>query len=90
MGGADYLCSEFKILIAMKKSYANIADLLRKGAHVKINSDDFRFSEISSFAQIAANNEAMLHIKVGDKLNSAELSDLAGSAKQFVLFDFTD
>lgn len=74
----------------MRNSYANIADLLRKGAHVKIKSDSFRFSEISSLAQIAANNEALLHIKVGDKLNAAELADIANTAKQFVLFDFTD
>jgi hypothetical protein len=73
----------------MKKFYANIADLIRKGAQVKINSDEFRFSEISSLAQIAAGNEVMLHIKVGDKINPSELADIANTAKQFVTLDFT-
>ncbi|WP_300634567.1 hypothetical protein [uncultured Duncaniella sp.] len=74
----------------MKKSYTNIADLIRKGANVKINSDDFRFSEISNLARIAANNETMLHIKVGDNINAAELAGIANTAKQFVLFDLKD
>lgn len=74
----------------MKKSYSTIADLLRKGANVKINSDDFRFSEISSLAQIAANNETQLIMKVGDKINTTELADIASTAKQFILLDFTD
>jgi len=74
----------------MKKSYSVIAELIRKGAHVKINSDDFRFSEILSFAQIAANNEVMLQIKAGDKINAAELANIADTAHQFVLFDFTN
>jgi hypothetical protein len=74
----------------MKKSYANIAELIRKGATVKINSDDFRFSEISSLAQIAAGNEVILHIKVGDNINPAELVGIAHTARQFVTFDFTD
>lgn len=64
--------------------------MLRRGAGVKIKSDDYRFSEISSLAQIAANNEAHLSIKIGDKLNAAELADIAVTAKQFVLLDFTD
>jgi hypothetical protein len=72
----------------MIKSYANIADLLRKGANAKINSDDFRFSEISSLAKIAANNEVTISIKVGDNLNSAELADIATTARQFVMLDF--
>lgn len=73
----------------MKKSYSNIADLLRQGASVKINSDDFRFSEISNLALIAANNETTLHIMVGDKINAAELASIASTAKQFVILDFT-
>ncbi|MDE6277339.1 MAG: hypothetical protein K2M06_04445 [Muribaculaceae bacterium] len=73
----------------MKKSYSHIADLLRKGANIKINSDDFRFSEIAALAQIAANNEAQLSINVGDKINAAELADIAITAKQFITLDFT-
>ncbi len=74
----------------MKKSYTTIADIIRKGATVNINSDDFRFSELSSLAEIAANNNTALHIKVGDNINAAELSTLATAAGEYLTLDFAD
>ncbi len=72
----------------MKKTYNAIADIIRKGACVKIKSDDFRFSEISGLARIAANNGVIIQITVGDNINASEIADIAAVARQHVMFDY--
>ncbi len=53
----------------MKKSVENITELLRSGiGGLTLKSDDFRFSELSMFAQLAASSETPLILVVGENL----------------------
>ena len=48
--------------------------LLRSGiGGLTLKSDDFRFSELSMFAQLAASSETPLTLVVGDNLTFAEV-----------------
>ena len=69
----------------MKKSVENITALLRSGiGGLTLRSDDFRFSELSMFAQLAASSETPLILVVGDNLTSAEVIVLTKTAHGFL------
>lgn len=61
----------------MKKSAENIKALLRNSVPVKLQSDSFRFSELSDIARLAASSETTITLVVGDNLTFAEVQDLA-------------
>ena len=61
----------------MKKTAENIKTLLREGIQVTLRSDNFRFSELSDFARLAASSETTITIVVGDNLTFAEVQALA-------------
>lgn len=72
----------------MKKSVENITSLLRSGiGGLTLRSDDFRFSELSMFAQLAASSETPLILVVGDNLTSAEVIVLTKTAHGFLYVD---
>lgn len=72
----------------MKKSVENITALLRSGiGGLRLKSDDFRFSELSVFAQLAASSETPLSLVVGDNLTSAEVLALTKTAHGFLHVD---
>lgn len=72
----------------MKKSVENITALLRSGiGGLTLKSDDFRFSELSVFAQLAASSETPLTLVVGDNLTSAEVLALTKTAHGFLHVD---
>ena len=72
----------------MKKSVVNITELLRSGiGGLTLKSDDFRFSELSMFAQLAASSETPLTLVVGDNLTSAEVIALTKTAHGFLHID---
>ena len=72
----------------MKKSVENIKALLRSGiGGLTLKSDDFRFSELSTFAQLAASSETPLTLVVGDNLTSAEVLALTKTAHGFLHVD---
>lgn len=72
----------------MKKSVVNITELLRSGiGGLTLKSDDFRFSELSMFAQLAASSETPLTLVVGDNLTSAEVIALTKTAHGFLHVD---
>ncbi len=72
----------------MKKSVENITSLLRSGiGGLTLRSDDFRFSELSMFAQLAASSETPLILVVGDNLTSAEVIVLTKTAHGFLHVD---
>ena len=72
----------------MKKSVENITALLRSGiAGLTLKSDDFRFSELSMFTQLAASSETPLTLVVGDNLTFAEVLALTKTAHGFLLVD---
>lgn len=72
----------------MKKSVVNITELLRSGiGGLTLKSDDFRFSELSMFAQLAASSETPLILVVGDNLTSAEVIVLTKTAHGFLHVD---
>lgn len=72
----------------MKKSVENITALLRSGiGGLTLKSDDFRFSELSVFAQLAASSETPLTLVVGDNLTSAEVLALTKTAHGFLYVD---
>ena len=62
--------------------------LLRSGiGGLTLKSDDFRFSELSMFAQLAASSETPLTLVVGDNLTSAEVIVLTKTAHGFLHVD---
>lgn len=72
----------------MKKSVENITALLRSGiGGLTLRSDDFRFSELSMFAQLAASSETPLTLVVGDNLTFAEVMALSKTAHGFLRVD---
>ena len=72
----------------MKKSVENIMTLLRSGiGGLTLKSDDFRFSELSMFAQLAASSETPLTLVVGDNLTFAEVLALTKTAHGFLHID---
>lgn len=72
----------------MKKSVENITALLRSGiGGLTLKSDDFRFSELSVFAQLAASSETPLTLVVGDNLTFAEVLALTKTAHSFLHVD---
>lgn len=74
----------------MKKSVENITELLRSGiGGLTLKSDDFRFSELSMFAQLAASSDIQLTIVVSDNLSIDEISQLAKDANGHLHVDFT-
>lgn len=74
----------------MKKSVVNITELLRSGiGGLTLKSDDFRFSELSMFAQLAASSETPLILVVGDNLTFAEVAALAKTAHGFLHVDLS-
>lgn len=65
----------------MKKSIENIMPLLRgRVAGMTLRSDDYRFSELSEFARLAATSETTITLVVGDNLTAAEVMDLVNTA----------
>ena len=74
----------------MKKSVENITALLRSGiGGLTLKSDDFRFSELSMFAQLAASSETPLILVVGDNLTFAEITALEKTAHGFLHVDLS-
>lgn len=74
----------------MKKSVENITALLHSGlGGLTLKSDDFRFSELSMFAQLAASLETPLILVVGDNLTFAEITALAKTAHGFLHVDLS-
>lgn len=72
----------------MKKSVENITSLLRSGiGGLTLKSDDFRFSELSMFAQLAASSETPLILVVGDNLTFTEVMALTKTARGFLHVD---
>ncbi len=72
----------------MKKSVENITTLLRSGiGGLTLKSDDFRFSELSIFAQLAASSETPFTLVVGDNLTFAEVVALTKTAHGFLHVD---
>lgn len=72
----------------MKKSVENIMTLLRSGiGGLTLKSDDFRFSELSMFAQLAASSETPLILVVGDNLTFTEVMALTKTARGFLHVD---
>ena len=74
----------------MKKSYENVAALLRHSTPVTLRSDDFRFSELSKLVNVTIANEAELTIVVGDNLTASEVSMLTHNTRGRVRIVLTD
>jgi len=68
----------------MKKSADNIKHLLRSGILVELHTDDFRFSELLGFANLARSQQTMLTFTIGDNLNFDEVLDLSAVAKGYL------
>ncbi len=69
----------------MKKSVENITALLRSGiGGLTLKSDDFRFSELSTFAQLAVSSETPLTLVVGDNITFTEVMALSKTAHGFL------
>lgn len=73
----------------MKKSFENIQSLLRKGVPVTLLSDDFRYSELSEFAQIASSSETALTLVVGHNLNYTEVLQLSNISHGYLHLDLS-
>lgn len=74
----------------MKKSIENIMPLLRgRVAGMTLRSDDYRFSELSEFARLAATSETTITLVVGDNLTAAEVMDLVNTAHGYLHVDLS-
>lgn len=75
----------------MKRTRENIVALIKRGASVRINSSDFRFSELQGIAHEAASQECKIAISVNSGITSDELQHLAIICKDCGIdFDFTE
>jgi hypothetical protein len=73
----------------MKKSAENIKTLLRNSIPVKLQSDNYRFSELSDIARLAASSETMITLVVGDNLTFAEVQTLANISNGYLHVDLS-
>jgi len=51
---------------------------------VELHTDDFRFSELLGFANLARSQQTMLTLTIGDNLNFDEVLDLSAVAKGYL------
>lgn len=73
----------------MKKSAENIKALLRNSVPVKFQSDNYRFSELSDIARLAASSETTIILVVGDNLTFAEVQTLANISNGHLQVDLS-
>lgn len=73
----------------MKKTQDNIAALIRARVPVKLNADDFRYSELENLVRLAASSETTITLIIGDNLIAAEVLDLGRIAHGQLKVDLT-
>ena len=75
----------------MKKTRENIVSLIKRGASVRINTSDFRFSELQDIAHEAATQECKIAIRVNSGMTYDELQHLSIICKDCgIEFDLTE
>lgn len=89
-GSINYLCREFKIIIAMRPTVEKIKMMLGEGVPVEVPTAGFHFPELLELTQAAGNMETELTLVGLKNVDSKEYAQLRYAAKGKLRVRFVD